>query len=178
MIRTATLLLLLGCRQPQTQTAPVEPPKPVSTDSEREREIRRYVKRLESKNASVCLDAVDYLPYFGRDAVPALIEALRSPDSNARCLAAMTLGRIPDARAVEPLIANLDDTSTLELNVLSDDGSELHAAYDNPLPGFVQKQTRMALSAPQQGGTKANSALPPAPANSRCMLRTISWVAH
>lgn len=110
-------------------------------------EIRRYVKRLESKNASVSLDAMEYLPYFGTDAVPALIEELKSPSSNGRALAAATLARIPDRRAVEPLFALLDDPGTLELNVLSDDGETVHGAYDNPLPDFVQQQARIALAA-------------------------------
>lgn len=134
-MRLSIFLAVLGC-----QTAPQDPPR-----SERETEIRRYVRRLESKNASVSLDAVDYLPYFGADAVPALVEALRSPSGNGRALAAATLARIPDRRAVEPLIALLDDKGTLELNVLSEDGESLHGAYDNPLPNSVRDQALFAL---------------------------------
>ncbi|MBI2898788.1 MAG: N-acetylmuramoyl-L-alanine amidase [Planctomycetes bacterium] len=134
-MRTALFLALFGC-----QSAPDRPVR-----DERDSEIRRYVRRLESKNASVCLDAVDYLPYFGADAVPALVEELHCPNANGRALAAATLARIPDGRAVEPLIALLDDKGTLELNVLSDDGGSLHGAYDNPLPNFVRDQALFAL---------------------------------
>ncbi len=134
-MRLSLLFMLFGC-----QSSP--DPRPID---ERESEIRRYVQRLESKNAHVSLDAADYLPYFGRDAVPALIEELKSPNGNGRALAAATLARIPDPRAVEPLLALLDDPGTLELNVLSDDGESLHGAYDNPLADFVQQQARAAL---------------------------------
>ena len=66
--------LLLGCRTiplPEIDTvatpAPERPPE----------EIERYVERLGSKNAAVCLDAVEYIPYFQEDAIPYLVEALR-----------------------------------------------------------------------------------------------------
>lgn len=142
-MRTLILLAIVGCQNPPAPHPSDEPP----ALDERESEIRRYVKRLESKNAAVCLDAMEYLPYFGADAVPALIEALGSPSSNARALAAATLARIPDRRAVEPLFPLLDDKGTLELRVLSDDGETAHGAYDNPLPDFVQQQARIALQA-------------------------------
>jgi len=134
-MRLSLILTLFGCHG-----APIS-----QQDSEREAEIRRYVKRLESKNASVCLDAVDYLPYFGSAAIPALLDALRGSSGNGRALAAATLARIPDRRSVRPLMDLLEDPGTLDLNVLSDDGERLHGAYDNPLPGFVRDQARFAL---------------------------------
>lgn len=131
-------LCLAGCAMP--------PPGILPLDPETSAEIARYVKALESKNASVCLDAVDYLPYFGAIAVPTLIEELRSVSSNGRAFAAATLGRIGDARAVGRLIELLDDGASAEFMVLSDDGTEMHPAYDNPaLP--VKEQARAAIAA-------------------------------
>jgi uncharacterized protein (DUF885 family)/N-acetylmuramoyl-L-alanine amidase len=97
-----------------------------------EQDIRRWAKALESKNGWVSLDALDYLPYFGRAAVPALLDELAGQSSTGRLLAAVALGRIPDARAVEPLIARLDDRGALELRTLSEDGETTHAVYPGP----------------------------------------------
>ena len=50
---------------------------------------------------------------LGPSAVLELIRALRDSDSRVRCVAAMALGDLGDARAVEPLIAALKDESVL-----------------------------------------------------------------
>lgn len=109
-----------------------------------EGDIERNVRALGSKNGWVSLDAVDYLPYFGRAAVPALLDGLASSSSNVRCLSAIALARIPDARSVPRLIALLDDTGGLALNTLSEDGESLHAVYPKP-EHTVGQQARMAL---------------------------------
>jgi N-acetylmuramoyl-L-alanine amidase len=161
-----------------------------SAQDEVDADIRRYVAQMGSRNAMVALDAVDYIPYFGSRAVPALIEGLREPQKviggetarlravvdaeiarqkdeegrqrmlkykeaglpqfhapNVKAFAAAALGRIPDARAVEPLIAALDDPDTYELNVLSDDGASLHPSYDAPQSLAVARHAAMALEA-------------------------------
>ena len=55
-------------------------------------------------------DQVAYdLAKLGPSAVPALIRALRESDWPVRCVAALALGKLGDARAIEPLIAALKD---------------------------------------------------------------------
>lgn len=91
------LLALTAChgtREPPTPALKPGPELPVlkqDVQQEIDTDIRRYVKRLESKNAAVCLDAVEYLPYFGQAAVPALLEELKSENPNGRALAAAAL---------------------------------------------------------------------------------------
>lgn len=109
-------------------------------------DIERHVHDLGSKNGWVSLDALDYLPYFGRAAVPALLDALASSNSNTRCLACVALARIPDARSVPKLIALLDDGGGLSLNVLSEDGAEIHPVYAPP-EHTVKQQAQIALQA-------------------------------
>lgn len=119
---------------------------PPAVDAEVEADIRRYVRSLGSTNAAVSMDAVDYLPYFGRAAVPALVEALGDANANARGFAAAALARIPDARAVPGLVALVEDKAPLQLFVLSEDGSERHPAYDNAAYTVAQ-QAGQALAA-------------------------------
>ncbi len=107
-------------------------------------DIARHVHDLGSRNGWVSLDALDYLSYFGRAAVPALVDGLASPSSNARVLACVALARIPDARSIPALVSALDDKAGLELNVLSDDGETLHPVYDPP-EHSVKQQAQIAL---------------------------------
>ncbi|MBI2932633.1 MAG: N-acetylmuramoyl-L-alanine amidase [Planctomycetes bacterium] len=141
-MRGAWIVICLTACQGQLQ---LRAPGP-TVDDEIAADLERYVKALKSKNAAVCLDAVDYLPYFGRAAVPGLIAALGSSDPNARGWAAAALGRIPDVRAVVPLIALVDDRAPLQVFVLSDDGEERHSAYDNEAYS-VGQQAQIALVA-------------------------------
>jgi hypothetical protein len=100
-VRATIVAALLASCAPEIDPAPSSPSVPrIDADAEVAADIRRYVRALESRNAAVCLDAVDYLPYFGRAAVPDLVAELGSTSANGRALAAATLGRIPDARAV------------------------------------------------------------------------------
>jgi len=144
MRRFAILACLAACAP---APAPQEPPKPVPMgDDEVAADIKRYVTSLASTNAAVSLDAVDYLPYFGRAAVADLVAALASENANERGFAASALARLSDARAVAPLIALVEDKSPMKLFVLSDDGEERHAAYDNDAYTVAQ-QAQIALVA-------------------------------
>ncbi|HZV03322.1 MAG TPA: N-acetylmuramoyl-L-alanine amidase [Planctomycetota bacterium] len=125
-------------------TARAEDTAPVSTAVSGD--IERWVKTLGSKNGWISLDAVDYLPYFGRAAVPALLDGLASADSNTRCLSCVALARIPDTRSIPRLLDALDDKGGLVLNTLSQDGESLHAVYPKP-EHTVGQQARFALQA-------------------------------
>ncbi len=140
------LLCAAGCQEPRPEPAKPEMQAAPTVDEEVAADIARYVKSLASKNASVCMDAVDYLPYFGRAAVPALVEALKSEDANQRGWGAAALGRIPDARSVPGLIGLLEDKSPLKLFVLSDDGEERFQAYPDDTYTVAQ-QAQSALVA-------------------------------
>ena len=135
-------LLFLGCQtSPVPPVGVIAPPKPERSPGE----IKRYIERLGSKNAAVCLDAVEYLPYFGEDAIPFLVQALENENPNRRALAAATLARLPHRDPIPILIPMLDDSAALRLNVLSDDGESIHPAYPNGLPKFVAQQAKATL---------------------------------
>lgn len=68
--------------------------------------------RLDPINA-LGRQPVDLLASLGKPAVPLLIDELRRPDSLSRRQAAVALGDIGDARAVEPLIVLLKDPNAL-----------------------------------------------------------------
>ncbi len=137
-------LLIFGCQtSPLPPVEGIAPPKPERPPGE----ILRYIERLGSKNATICLDAVEYLPYFGQEAIPFLIKALESENPNRRALAAATLAKLPHRDAIPLLIPLLDDPGALSLNVLSDDGETIHAAYPKGIPAFVAQQAKTALRA-------------------------------
>ncbi len=135
-------LFLLACQGIPILPDQADPPRKQEHSPE---EIKRYMERLGSKNAAICLDAVEYLPYFGEQAVPFLIKALKSDNQNRRALSAMTLGKLPHRNAIPALIPLLEDPEALVLNVLSDDGETVHPAYTGGIPKFVSQQAKAAL---------------------------------
>jgi N-acetylmuramoyl-L-alanine amidase len=136
--------VVLFAVSPLAPAARAEDTAPVSTAVQGD--IERWVKTLGSKNGWISLDAVDYLPYFGRAAVPALLDGLASSDSNTRCLSCVVLARIPDSRSIPRLLDALDDKGGLALNTLSQDGESLQAVYPKP-EHTVGQQARFALQA-------------------------------
>ena len=135
-------LFLLGCQGISLPPDQSDPPRKQNHPIE---EIERYIERLGSKNGAISLDAVEYLPYFGEQAVPFLMEALKSENQNRRALSAMTLGKIPHKDAIASLIPLLEDPEALVLNVLSDDGETIHPAYTGGIPKFVSQQAKASL---------------------------------
>ena len=65
--------------------------------------------RFERGSTDEQMNAEAYFVRRGRSAVPLLIDYLDHPDANVRALSAHGLGYLDDGRAVEPLIARLDE---------------------------------------------------------------------
>jgi len=86
--------------------------------------------------------ACDELIAIGRPAVPALIEALESPDTYTRVWAAAALGAVGDSRAVEPMLKLFSDREEVVRRIAA-----WHARkwLDDPR---VEKATTQALADP------------------------------
>ena len=105
------------------------------------RSIPELLKMLGRKSScDVCDEVGAALVAFGEVAVPALIETLKSPSARARAVVATCLQRIGDRRAIEPLIALLNDPEPWPLS------AELSALWDfrdersrEPLAAFVAR---------------------------------------
>ena len=82
----------------QTASAASEEPK-----------IEALIQNLNASNVSVKADSVKALAEIGEPAVEPLIQALGAEDPDIRENAAVTLGKIKDERAVQPLIKLLTD---------------------------------------------------------------------
>lgn len=91
------------------------------------------------------MNAEAYLLRRGRDAVPRFLAYLDHPDPQVRALSAHALGEVPDLRAVDPLIARLDEeaeertvrqASALALGRIADyrAGPSLMRALDSDYP--------------------------------------------
>src|SRR2546423_10924186 len=100
-----TIILVAALAAPAAARA--QDAAPIS--SELRADIERHVRALASRNGWVSLDALDYLPYFGKAAVPPLLEALRAESPTQRALACVALARIPDRRAIPALLERLED---------------------------------------------------------------------
>lgn len=70
-------------------------------------EVRKLLERCNSPDESDRMKARDSLIELGGGAVPHLIEALDDPDENIQTAAIISLGKIRDERAVEPLLDSI-----------------------------------------------------------------------
>ena len=77
------------------------------------RAIKPLLKLLGNEDKGLQSDAAEALVKIGEPAVEPLIEALKHEDCIVRIRAANVLGRIGDARAMEPLILALWDAEEL-----------------------------------------------------------------
>ncbi|NUM32920.1 MAG: N-acetylmuramoyl-L-alanine amidase [Candidatus Brocadiae bacterium] len=109
------------------------------------KDIGRYVELFASKNALVSLSSLDYIAYFGKDALPFLIQGLNHANQQVRCFSAIALSRIPDKSAVAPLIAAISEPGVIDLQVLSDDGLKIHPAYDMSFKNALQENALRTL---------------------------------
>ena len=141
-LRIAALVILWSLvsvfSQPKTLPTP-------ASDQEMIQDIDRYVELFASANALVSLNALDYIPYFGTKAIPALLRGLSHPSSQVRCFSAIACSRFSDQRCIPPLIELLNDNSGLDLQVLSDDGQRIHSSYGGPLPHYLRQNALIAL---------------------------------
>jgi N-acetylmuramoyl-L-alanine amidase len=142
-VKTTLRLLVLAAAALLAPAARAQETAPIASAALAD--IDRHVHDLASKNGWVSLDALDYLGYFGKAALPALLDGLASVDSNTRVLAAIALGRVPDARSVPRLIEALDDKGGLALNTLTQDGESMQPVYSPP-EHTVGQQARLALA--------------------------------
>ncbi len=74
--------------------------------------IGPLVDALSVKNDAIRKEATRALINLGPDAVPALIAALKSPDTDTREFSIRALGEIEDKRAEEPIIGLLNDKNS------------------------------------------------------------------
>jgi len=77
----------------------------------RKASVAELVDRLKSKNEAVQEETVQELIAAGERAVPELLKAMSARAYQVRSCSARALGEIGDARAVEPLVQALGDTS-------------------------------------------------------------------
>ncbi len=87
------------------------------------------------------------LAKLGPSAVPYLIRALRDEDEDVRSVAAVALGKLGDARGVEPRIALLKDP----LAVASAATCSFQVCPSRPRPVAAGSASRMASCAPARG---------------------------
>ena len=116
-----------------------------ATRAEFLQDMHRYVQLLGSPNVFTSLDALEYLFVIGKPAVPALLKGLKNPNPNIRGWSSVALGYIQDPRAIEPLIALLEDTGNITVQVLSDDARRIQHCYGAPLKRWVQRKALYAL---------------------------------
>lgn len=81
----------------------------VATATSDEQEIEALIEDFNAKDVNVKADSVKALVEAGELAVEPLIQALDSKDPEIRENAAITLGKIKDERAIDPLIKLLTD---------------------------------------------------------------------
>jgi HEAT repeat protein len=86
-----------------------------SARSPQEEAVAEHIKNLEALDYDEYLETIATLAEFGEPAVKPLIKGLKKRDAGVRCGCAEALGKIGDARAVEPLIKRLGDHSQYEV---------------------------------------------------------------
>lgn len=116
-----------------------------ATPEEMIQDIDRYVELFASRNALFSLHSLDYILYFGDQAIPALLKGLKHQDSQVRCLSAIALSKLPDKRAIPLLFDLLNDPNGLDLQTLSDDGRFIHSSYGSELPFAVRENALRTL---------------------------------
>lgn len=80
-----------------------------SPDAHAARLVTAHLEMCRGQDPSACLDHTDAIEDLGDAALAPLAEALSDPDANVRVVAAVTLGRLGDPRAVPALLRRLDD---------------------------------------------------------------------
>jgi len=81
----------------------------IASAASEEQEIETLIENLNAQDVNVKADSVKALVEIGEPAVEPLIQALGAENSDTRENAAVTLGKIKDDRAVQPLIEMLTD---------------------------------------------------------------------
>jgi HEAT repeat protein len=81
----------------------------IASAASEEPEIETLIENLNAQDVNVKADSVKALVEIGEPAVEPLIQALGAENSDTRENAAVTLGKIKDERAVQPLIEMLTD---------------------------------------------------------------------
>jgi HEAT repeat protein len=76
-------------------------------------------ERLASEDAGERNAAIKVLIKRGADSIPALLEALRSPDPDVRNFACVALGKVGDSAATEPLLALVADDSDANVRYMA-----------------------------------------------------------
>ncbi len=84
-----------------------------SANPQTDQEIASLIATFQSGNGRMRQAARERLCDIGEPAVPALIEALKSPEDQVRWEAAKSLTRIPDARAADALVETLMDSFSI-----------------------------------------------------------------
>jgi HEAT repeat protein len=85
------------------------------TKSPQEEAIADQIRNLKVLDYDEYRETITKLAEFGEPAVGLLIKGLKNGDAGVRCGCAEALGRIGDARAVEPLIKRLGDRGQYEV---------------------------------------------------------------
>ncbi|HON44970.1 MAG TPA: N-acetylmuramoyl-L-alanine amidase [Planctomycetota bacterium] len=116
-----------------------------ATEEEFIADAYRYVQLLSSTNPLVCQHALEYIPYFGQKAIPALQQGLQSENPNVRAYSAVALSQIPNMQVIPALIHLLSDNNTVTLTTLSDQGDRVHASHDMTLGKYVYRSALHAL---------------------------------
>ncbi|MDY0130649.1 MAG: HEAT repeat domain-containing protein, partial [Methanosarcina vacuolata] len=81
----------------------------VASAASDEKDIEALIENLNAQDVDVKADSIKTLVEAGENAVGPLIQALDSKDPEIRENAAITLGKIKDERAIDPLIKLLTD---------------------------------------------------------------------
>lgn len=81
----------------------------IASAASEEQEIETLIENLNAQDVNVKADSVKALVEIGEPAVEPLIQALGAENSDTRENAAVTLGKIKDERAVQPLVEMLTD---------------------------------------------------------------------
>ena len=136
------LMLMASLVATFSQTEPLPVP---ASDQEMIQDIDRYVGMFASANALVSLNSLDYISYFDRKAIPALLRGLSHPSPQVRCFSAIACSRFSERRCIPQLIELLKDDSGVDLQVLSDDGRRIHSSYGGPLQHYVRQNALLAL---------------------------------
>jgi HEAT repeat protein len=86
-----------------------------SSQTPQEKSIAQQIKTLKDQDFGKYRDTIVALGQLGEPAVKPLIKGLKSGDVSVRCGCAEALGKIGDARAVDPLIKGLKDRTEYQV---------------------------------------------------------------